>query len=182
MFEKDRLIEHLPESLEKVNIVLFTEIITLLLVLIPSNFLSIKFILLLFYLLLLSYFMISLFVPWIVMFYIELPNMIWVILLTSLISFLIYLMLSFIIKIPLQIIIYFILLKSFMSGIALFFKVVYGFIFPSRKKIENFSFTSNSTKIKQAASLSNQYLIGASLFFIIYPLFIFGSLYLYISL
>lgn len=162
------------------NIILFTEIITILFLFFPTFLLSYTIFILLFYLLFSIFFLSSLFIPWLSMFFNTNPNYIYLTLGISTTCFIVYLISHSYIKFPLQIIIYFILLKSFMSGLALFFKVITSNFLQNGSEKVSFSFSNGSSASPRIQKIPLQNskkfeLIGALLFLVVYP---FGIIFL----
>ena len=159
-----------------INIILFTEVISILFLFFPTFLFSYSIFVIVFYFLFTLYFLSSLFIPWIAMFFNNIPNYIFITISTSFLSFIIYLFINSFFKFPLQIIIYFILLKSLMSGLALLFKVISSTFLPNKSKYVSFSF-QNSVIQTHKYRITNQInikfeLFGSFSFLILYPILI----------
>ena len=159
------------------NLILFTEILSFVFVVFPSNFLSQNIYLLVFYLFLIFYFIFSLIIPWLFMFFNNIPRFIFITFGVSITSFCIYLLINLFFKFSLQVIFYFTLLKSFMAGLALFFKVLTSTFLSTTTQTANFSFQNKThTIVKQEnANIQNNprlELFYSFLFLLLYPFII----------
>ena len=171
--------------LRLITILLFSEIFTLFFLSIPSDFLAFSFNVLVFYIFFLLYFVLSLIVPWIYIFFSTNSRKFTYILSTSFLSFIIILLFNFFVVIHVQVIIYFILLKSLIVGFSSIFKSIIMLI--DRKdsfQKTNFDFQNEKSlelKMKKAEvqKLHRNEFLGGLIFLIIYPLTILLITYFY---
>ena len=166
------------------NLILFTEIFSFVFIVFPSSFLTQNIYLFVFYLFLIFYFIFSLIIPWLFMFFNNIPKFIFITFGVSITIFCVYLLINFVFKFSLQVIFDFILLKSFMAGLALFFKVLTSPFLLTNTQTVNFSFqNNNSTIVKQRnATLQNNprlELFYSFLFLLLYPLIIIVMIYFF---
>ena len=167
------------------NIILFTETITLLFLFIPSQILSSGFVVLVFYLLFITYFIVTLLVPWLNIFFVQNQEKYVYIFGTSIISFSLILLVNSRIVLPVQVVIYFILLKSLMVGFASIFKSVLNLI-DKKTTIEktNFSFQKEEiidfkAKTDSIDNFHNKDFFYGFFFLILYPFIILSLTYFY---
>lgn len=162
-----------------ITILLFTESITLLFLSFPSILLTQTYQVVSFYFLFTIYAIISLLVPWFYVFFTNSPKIYFNIILTSLICFSGYLLLNFVVKLPIIVLIYFIILKSFITGLAALFKIFYRIIVDGnlfgKKRVSKSHFIEHeglqiAVKEKIEKDLEKYDLIGCFILLFVYPL------------
>lgn len=168
--------ENREKYLQFFSIILFSEVITLFFLSIPSTLLSKNYELLTFDFLMLIYLLMSLIIPWIYVFFTETSKTYITIIVTSSISFFVFMILSLTIKRSLIIVFYFVILKSIMTGLAALFKILFRIFIDggTKNKRENFQFIQPgslqiSVKDKISKELEKYDIIGCFILLFVYP-------------
>lgn len=181
----DFLHENYQKILLVINIILFTEVISLLFLLIPSEFLTDSIDLFVFDFLFFLYFLILLVFPWLYIFFVQDVRKFYYTLVTSLVSYSVILVLNVFISLPVHIIIYLILLKSLMVGLASLFKSFIS-VFDTKESLGKTDFrfqtnTSTDYTIKNRLVINSHKIniLGGLFFLLIYPLIILLLVYFY---
>ena len=172
--------------LELLTILLFTELVTLLFLSIPANFLQNNVVLLSFYLLFLIYFLITLIIPWLYFFFSTNRKQYVFLIFISISFFIVFLIANLVVKIPLQVIIYFIILKSITAGFALIFKTIYTlFENETERKHTKFQFSISNEGLNDTSNKNFVYkwykndILGGLVLLVVYPFIILLLTYFY---
>ena len=168
-----------------INIILFSEIFTLLFLFVPSDFLTQSLDVLTFYIFFLIYFVASLLAPWLYIFFVDDTRKFLLVGSTSFTSFLLLLLLYFFVLFPIHIIIYFILLKSLMVGLSSLFKSLINLL-DKKETLQKTNFNFQTEKhmdftIKNTLrhKLHKIDILGGFFFLVLYPVIIVSITYVY---
>lgn len=168
-----------------INLILFTEVVSLLFLLIPSEFLTASFNVFVFDFFFFLYFLAILILPWLYIFFIQDTRKFYYIFVTSLLSYLAILAINLVVSLPVHIFIYLILLKSLMVGLSSLFKSLISLIDPKESlektdfKFQTKSNTEYVLKNKIEANSHKIDILGGIFFLLIYPLIILVLTYFY---
>lgn len=175
-------LDFIRENYQKIllvfNLFLFTEVITLLFLLLPSDFLTSSFNVFVFDLFFLIYFLVTLVVPWFFIFLVQDVRKFYYILIVSLASYFVILVTNLFVTLPVHVVLYLILLKSLMVGLASLFKSLLSLI-DRKESLEKTDFTFQSkTQANYMIKKQNQFnsykkdIFGGIYFLLFYPLII----------
>lgn len=181
--------EFFKNNFEKISqyitIILFSEIFTIIFLLVPATFLTISFFLFIFYLLFFIFILVSIIVPWIYTFFSDNDKKYLHIFSTSFIGFLLILIINLYFSIYIQVILYSIILKSLIVGLASIFKSIL-MLFDNRENNKNFDFNFKNEKQMNLNLKINKYkkfhknaILGGIFFLFVYPLVILIMTYFY---
>ncbi len=181
----DFIEENYQNILLVLNIILFTEVVSLLFLSVPSDFLTTSSNVFVFDLLFFLYFLVTLIVPWLYVFFVQDIRKFYYILATSLVSYSIILSLNLVVSLPVHIIIYLILLKSLMVGLASLFKSLISLI-DRKESLEKTDFrfqtkTNTDYSIKNKLEIRSHKIdiLGGIFFLLVYPVIILLLTYFY---
>ena len=168
-----------------ITIILFSEIFTLLFLFVPSEFLAESLNVLVFYVFFLVYFLATVLVPWLYIFFENDYKKFLYIGLTSSVCFGLILIINFFVFIPIHIVLIFILLKSLMVGLSSLFKSLIALIDKKETiKKTNFNFRSEKimgfkTKNESINELYKIDIFGSIFYLLLFPLVLVSLTYIY---